>query len=41
MNTSSPRAITLYWLIALPLAYLCCGLWYWIRGRRQGVAKRC
>jgi hypothetical protein len=38
VNTSSPHAITLYWLIALPLAYLCCGLWYWIRGRRRGVA---
>lgn len=37
-NTSSPLAVALYWLIALPLAYLCCGLWYWRRARMRGVA---
>jgi hypothetical protein len=38
VNSSSPRAIGIYWLIALPLAYLICGLWYWRRARRRGVA---
>ena len=38
VSTSSPRAIGIYWLIALPLAYLFCGLWYWRRARRRGVA---
>jgi hypothetical protein len=35
--TTSPRAIAIYWLISLPIAYLLIGWWYFSRGRRKGV----
>jgi hypothetical protein len=36
--TTSPRAIAIYWLIALPIAYLLIGWWYISRRRRKGVS---
>jgi hypothetical protein len=36
--TASPRAIAIYWLIALPIAYLLIAWWYFSRGRRRGVS---
>jgi hypothetical protein len=38
MSTASPRAVAIYWLITLPIAYLLIGWWYFYRGRRKGVA---
>ncbi len=37
-NVESPRAIALYWLVALPLSYLLIGWWYRRRARLRGVA---
>lgn len=37
MNVASPRAIALYWLIALPLSSLAIGWWYRRRARLRGV----
>lgn len=37
-NVESPRAIALYWLIALPLSSLLIGWWYRRRARLRGVA---
>jgi hypothetical protein len=36
--TTSPRAIAIYWLVTLPIAYLLIGWWYFARGRRKGVS---
>lgn len=38
VSTTSPRAIAIYWLITLPIAYLLIGWWYFYRGRRKGVS---
>jgi hypothetical protein len=38
MSTASPRAVSLYWLIALPLAYLVIAWWYRRRAQRRGVS---
>jgi hypothetical protein len=36
--TKSPHAAALYWLIALPLAYVVIFAWYRLRARRRGIA---
>lgn len=38
LGTASPRAIALYWLIALPLAYLLIAWWYRRRAQRLGAS---
>jgi hypothetical protein len=38
VTTSSPRAIAIYWLIALPLAYVVVAAWAHRRAFRRGVA---
>jgi hypothetical protein len=37
-RTTSPRAVAIYWLVTLPIAYLLIGLWYYLRSRRKGVS---
>ena len=36
--TADPTAVSIYWLIALPVGFLGSGLWYWLRRRRRGIA---
>jgi hypothetical protein len=36
--TADPTAVSVYWLIALPLGFLGSGWWYWLRRRRRGIA---
>jgi hypothetical protein len=38
LTTASPRAIAVYWLIALPLAYVIVAVWAHRRAIRRGVA---
>jgi hypothetical protein len=38
VSTASPRAIAVYWLIALPLAYVILAVWAHRRAIRRGVA---
>ena len=38
ITTASPRAIAIYWLIALPLAYVIVAAWAYRRSLRRGVA---
>ncbi len=38
ISTASPRAIAIYWLVTLPIAYLLIGWWYVLRARRRGVS---
>jgi hypothetical protein len=38
VTTASPRAIALYWLVALPLAYVIMAVWAHRRAIRRGVA---
>jgi hypothetical protein len=38
ITTTSPRAIAIYWLIALPLAYVIVAVWAYRRALRRGVA---
>jgi hypothetical protein len=38
ITTTSPRAIAIYWLIALPLAYVIVAVWAHRRALRRGVA---
>lgn len=35
--TANPRAVELYWLIGMPVAYLISAGFYWLRARRRGV----
>ena len=36
--TADPTAVSVYWLIALPLGFLISGCWYWLRRRRRGIS---
>jgi len=36
--TAHPTAVSIYWLIGLPIGFLLSGGWYWLRRRRRGIA---
>jgi hypothetical protein len=36
--TANPTAVSFYWLLTLPIGFLVCGAWYWLRRRSRGIA---